>query len=184
MGKQKGASFEREVCVLLSRWLTNGKQEDVFWRSALSGGRATVAYAKGKRLASQVGDISCIHPIGQHFIEHFAPECKFYADLDYKGLLTGKGKLLEFWAEINDQAARYGKMPFLVAKQNRMATNVFLDKGGMAILGLDDRATLLISIPNDMYVIDAGQFFKVCKPYVDVNRRSSPNRQRARLSSV
>lgn len=166
-GKQKGASFEREVCVMLSRWLTNGAQEDVFWRSAMSGGRATVAHKKGgKRLASQVGDISCIHPVGNRFIEAFAPECKFYADLDYQGLLTGKGKLLAFWAEINEQAGRYQKLPFLIARQNRMQANVCLDKAGMRKLGLRDVETLLISVPHDMYLIDAGHFVKVCKPFL------------------
>lgn len=166
-GKQKGASFEREVCVLLSSWLSSGTQEDVFWRSAMSGGRATVAHRKGgKRLASQVGDISCIHPLGNRFIEHFAPECKFYADLDYQGLLTGKGKLLSFWAEINEQAGRYSKHPFMIVRQNRMQANVCLDKAGMRILDLRDRHALLISPRFDMYLIDADKFFEVCKPFL------------------
>lgn len=183
-GKQKGASFEREVCVLLSRWLTNGKQEDVFWRSAMSGGRATVAHAKGKRLASQVGDISCIHPIGQHFINTFAPECKFYADLEYKGLLVGKGKLLAFWAEINEQAKRYEKHPFLIARQNRMPTFVCLDKAGLQRLGLQFARCTLISPVHDMYLIEVEKFVRKCVPYVVPLRRPAFNRQRARLISV
>lgn len=165
-GKQKGASFEREVCVMLSKWLTNGTQEDVFWRSALSGGRATVAFKRGKSLASQVGDISAVHPTGNHFIEYFAPECKFYAKLDYEGLLTGKGKLLTFWTEINEQARRYSKHPFMIARQNRMASNICLDKAGMQKLGLRNQETVLISIPHNIYLINAEHFVKVCKPYV------------------
>src|SRR4051812_2899407 len=130
-GKQKGASFEREVCVLLSKWVTDGKREDVFWRSAMSGGRATVGHRKGKNHSSQVGDISCIHPAGHYFSETFAPECKFYADLNWHGLLIGKGKLLDFWKEINTQAGRYNKLPFLVARQNRMPAFVCLDAAGV-----------------------------------------------------
>jgi len=42
-GKAKGASFERDICRRLSLWVSAGKQEDVFWRSAMSGGRSTVA---------------------------------------------------------------------------------------------------------------------------------------------
>lgn len=164
-GKQKGASFEREVCVMLSSWITKGAQEDVFWRSAMSGGRATVAFKRGKRLASQVGDISAVHPAGNYFIEHFAPECKFYAKLDYEGLLTGKGKLLAFWAEINEQAGRYNKHPFMIVRQNRMASNICLDRNGMHKLGLRNKETLLISVPHNMYLINADHFVGVCKPF-------------------
>jgi len=165
-GKQKGAQFERDVCILLSKWITNGEREDIFWRSAMSGGRATVAYKRhGKQLASQVGDISCIDTIGNHFISTFAPECKFYAKLDYEGLLTGKGKLLGFWEELNKQAGRYRKHPFLVCRQNRMHPHVCLDKSGMRTLGLLDRHVSLISIAHDMYIMEASVFVKVCKPF-------------------
>lgn len=176
-GKQKGASFEREVCVMLSKWISNDVSSAVFWRSAMSGGRATIAYkSSGALHGSQVGDISCISPIGGKFIDNFAVEVKFYANLDYQGLLTGKGKLLAFWVEINKQAARYSKSPFLVARQNRMPANVCLDNEGMSKLGLRDSDTSLISNPHDLYLIDAEHFFKVCKPYVLDRRRSTLQR--------
>jgi hypothetical protein len=132
----------------------------------MSGGRASVAFKKGVRLATQAGDISCIHPIGNHFISRFAPECKFYKDLDYKGLLTGRGKLLEFWAEINEQSGRYGKLPFLVAKQNRMPATVCLNHSGLVHeLGLTYNQTVLISQRHDMYIMLADDFVKQCVPY-------------------
>lgn len=165
-GKQKGASFEREVCVSLSQWITAGEREDVFWRSAMSGGRATVGHKRGKALASQVGDISCVHPAGHHFISAFAPECKHYADLDYKGLLTGKGKLLTFWNEINLQAGRYDKRPMLLARQNRMQTMICLDISGRKLLGLSYKDMLLISVRHNLHLIEAERFFNICKPFV------------------
>ena len=166
-GKQKGASFEREICVKLSSWLSNGTQEDVFWRSAMSGGRATVAHKNhGKRLSSQVGDISCIHPVGNKFISTFAPECKFYANLDFQGLITGKGKLLTFWAEINKQANQHNKYPFMIAKQNRMPVVICLSHIGLNALGLGPQHTVLISRPFDLYIVDADRFFEVTIPYV------------------
>jgi len=164
-GKQKGASWEREVCVMLSRWVTAGKQDDVYWRAAMSGGRATVAFKKGKSLGAQVGDISCIDPVGNRFTNNFAVEAKFYSKLDYEGLLTGKGKLLSFWEEINEQASRYKKHPFMVVRQNRMSAKVILDKAGMSKLGLKYKETLLISIPHDLFVVDADHFVNVCKPF-------------------
>lgn len=165
-GKQKGASFEREVCVLLSKWVSSDAQEDVFWRSAMSGGRATVAFKKGKSLATQVGDISCISPIGQKLVDNFALECKFYRDLDYQGLLTGKGKLLQFWAEIETQALRFNKQPFLIARQNRTPAHICLSKTGMRFLGLRDKDTLLISVRNDLYLFEADRFVKICPPFI------------------
>jgi hypothetical protein len=165
-GKQKGAQFEREVCVRLSKWLSKNTQEDVFWRSAMSGGRATVAAKRGKRLSNQVGDISCIHPIGNKFISTFAIECKYYADLDFKGLITGKGKLLEFWEEIANQAISHKKYPFLVARQNRMPTLVCLSYNGMNHLNIGPSQTILISRPWDLYILKFDRFVQVCVPFV------------------
>ena len=165
-GKQKGSQFEREICVKLSKWVTNGEREDVFWRSAMSGGRATVGHKRGKQHSTQVGDISCIHPSGHRLSEAFAIECKFYADLNYQSLIIGKGKLLQFWAEIRKQAKRYEKEPFLVAKQNRFPTVVCLTLDGMHHIGLGIQHTLLISRPFDLYILDADYFLKTATPFV------------------
>lgn len=166
-GKQKGAVFEREVCVLLSNWLSGGTQDDIFWRSAMSGGRATVAFKKGgKRLANQAGDITCIHPTGNRFISAFAAECKFYASLDFQGLITGKGKLVTFWDEINKQAERYAKYPFLIARQNRVPALICLTHSGCTTLSVDVSKTILISRPLDLYIFELERFFQLCTPFV------------------
>ncbi len=164
--KAKGSQFEREVCVMLSQWVSGGGQDDVFWRSALSGGRSTVAFKKGKSLSNQVGDISCIHPVGQKFIDAFAVECKHVASLDLQGLLTGKGKLLTFWNEITKQAERYGKNPIMFARQNRLPTSVCLTHSGLNTLGLGIQKTQIISRPYDLYILLADRFFTDCIPYV------------------
>jgi hypothetical protein len=165
-GKSKGSAWEREVSVMLSRWVSSNTQDDVFWRSALSGGRATVAHRKGNKLANQVGDISCIHPIGHHFISRFAPECKFYSDLEIQGLLTGRGKLLAFWQEITTQANRYNKLPFLVAKQNRLPATICLTSRGLIQeLSLTEQLTVVISKPHDLYIMLASVFIEHCKPF-------------------
>jgi hypothetical protein len=143
-GKAKGASFERSVCKQLSLWVSHNLQEDVFWRSAMSGGRSTVAHAKGKRLAAQAGDITCIHPCGQRFADQFLMECKTYRDLQYVGLLTGKGHLVKFWIEASTQAKRYGKLPLMIAKQNQQPATVCLSREGMRLLRLNP----LISAPK------------------------------------
>ena len=142
-GKQKGASFERSVCRELSLWMSQGKNEDLYWRSAMSGGRATVAAAKGKFLSAQSGDISAVHILGMPLTNAFLVECKFYRDLNFTGLLTRRGKLAEFWLEARKQAIKYKKLPMLVAKQNNQPVIVCLSKEGQALL----RVKAAIMIP-------------------------------------
>lgn len=133
-GKAKGASFEREVCKRLSLWVSDGTQEDVFWRSAMSGGRSTLAAKAGKRLAAQAGDLSCIHPNGQPFLNRFMVECKFYNDLEIVGFLLGRGTLAGFWKIAKKDAATYSKHPLLIAKQNRLPTIALTDEVGISLL--------------------------------------------------
>jgi hypothetical protein len=135
--KQKGSTFERLVCRELSLWISSGKNEDCFWRSAMSGGRSTVAFAKGKRLATQAGDISAIDPAGAKLTDKYLIECKHYRDLCFAGLLLKRGKLADFWLETRKQAAQYKKHPLLIAKQNNHPIIVCLSKEGQVELALN-----------------------------------------------
>lgn len=49
----KGSSFEREFCKKLSLWVSDGKDPDIFWRTAGSGSMAT-----RKQLQVQIGDVT------------------------------------------------------------------------------------------------------------------------------
>ncbi len=158
-GKQKGAQFERDVCRELSLWVSHGNQEDVYWRSAMSGGRSTVAALKGKRLTAQSGDISCIHSVGEAFASKFLIECKNYADLNFLGLVTGKGRLIEFWTEAKKQAASYGKLPLLIAKQNHVLPIVGLCHYGIEVLHLRKRS-LLIARQHNLNILPLHEFIK------------------------
>jgi hypothetical protein len=61
----KGGQFERDICRKLSLWWTEGKRDDVFWRSASSGAMATSRMrTKGKTTYGQHGDIQAVDPIG------------------------------------------------------------------------------------------------------------------------
>lgn len=133
-GKSKGANFERLICVQLSNWLTDGKQDDCLWRSSMSGGRSTVAHAKGKRMAVQAGDITGIDEIGLALTSRFFIECKFVKDLKFSGLITGKGPLIEFWETACEQAAKYTKHPMMIAKQNQLPVLICLSLPGVEVL--------------------------------------------------
>ncbi len=118
--KQKGAEFEREICKKLSMWVSSGKRDDVFWRSSMSGGRATIGMREGKTRDAQSGDLSAIHKLGNSFADSTYVEMKFYKDLQLHLLITQhSGNLHSFWETTLREAKAYKKNPWLVVKQNR-----------------------------------------------------------------
>lgn len=126
-GKQKGNAFERQVCKDLSLWISNGKRDDLLWRSAISGGRATVRMKKGKNTAHQAGDICSVHPDGHKLTDKFFIECKAYRDLKAAALLfAGEGTIAKFWKICKEQAAQHGKLPMLILRQNQQPVVVVL----------------------------------------------------------
>jgi hypothetical protein len=114
-GKAKGGAFEREIAKRLSLWITNGKSQDVFWRSAMSGGRATVARGKVR----QAGDICAVAEEGNVFSEQWFIECKHVKKLGLDSfLISNRGPLAEFWKKACIEARKYGRDPLLICKQN------------------------------------------------------------------
>lgn len=124
-GKAKGSSFERKVCEKLSLWITQGQKADCLWRSAMSGGRATVARRKGKDVR-QAGDVAAVAPEGHRLTSRYYVECKFYRDLKLNRFILGQGILAEFWRKTCKEAKHYKRAPMLIAKQNNMPTLVLL----------------------------------------------------------
>lgn len=117
-GKAKGSLFEREVCKRLSLWITHGEKEDCLWRSAMSGGRATVAHRKGK-IVRQAGDICAVSPEGHAFTDKWYLECKHVKNLGLdQFLVKGTGPLAKFWAKCKDEAEIHNREPVIIAKQN------------------------------------------------------------------
>lgn len=133
-GKAKGSGFERKVCVALSQWVSKGEREDLFWRSAMSGGRATVRGKKGKKADSQLGDISCVHHSGSEFLEKLIIECKFVKDLNLKGAVFGKGPLAKFWWTLAHLAQKHKRIPVLIAKQNNLPILLVMRPGDAAMV--------------------------------------------------
>mgnify|MGYP001577792191 CR=1 FL=1 len=162
-GKQKGASFERLICKTLSLWVSKGKRDDLFWRSAMSGGRASVQFKKGVVNKTQSGDITAIDPLGAPLLNKFFIECKFYRDLHFPALLMekeGKNGAQHFWRICQEQAAKYKKLPMLIMKQNgTMPTFFGVDTQGFDALG---GTTATAFFPAyDLYLLSAVQFSKV-----------------------
>lgn len=164
IGKIKGGKFEREIAVELSKWISNGEREDLLWRSSMSGGRSTVARKKGKNLQTQAGDLSAIHPLGQPFIDKFYPELKSYEDLNYIGILTGTGHLVNFWKETVVQANHYNRHPMLIAKQNHRPVIVFMQVQGLRSIKLHIQQAVIASPTLGLYGFILGDFINKAKP--------------------
>jgi len=75
-GKTKGTSFERDICKQLSLWWSNGKTDDIFWRTASSGGRATQRSKQKASTFGQYGDVQATDPQGQPLIDLCTIEIK------------------------------------------------------------------------------------------------------------
>ena len=153
-GKQKGAEYERQCAKRLSLWITNGERDDCLWRSALSGGRATLQQRKGKVNKSQTGDLSSIDSCTQAFIDSFLIEIKFYKDLDItSGFVKGKGVLKSFWKKLIADAALARKNPMLIAKQNNLPALMLVHRNGASQLKLGS-----ILIDNSAKVAEFSQW--------------------------
>lgn len=102
MGK-KGPAFERDTCKALSLWWTNNEDDDVFYRTSGSGGRATARRKLGKKTPNEYGDIGFKRVMGKPFVSVFLCELKrgYTADisvLDFIDSLKGrKAPLLQQW---------------------------------------------------------------------------------------
>ena len=75
-GKQIGNAYERQICVILSKWWTDGERDDVFSRSDNSGARATIRKKSGKSTYGHYGDVCVSDPIGSSLIETLTFEIK------------------------------------------------------------------------------------------------------------
>jgi hypothetical protein len=136
--KQKGAEFERSVCKKLSLWCSHFKRVDLFWRSAMSGGRATLENKKRgrKRDASMhAGDISAQHVDGHPLLEMFFIECKRRKDFELGILPYGQGSFLRLWMKVISDAAAVKRMPMLIGKEDGKVEIVAVDAAGALELG-------------------------------------------------
>ena len=152
----KGASFERVTCKALSMWMTMGVRDDLFWRTAMSGGRATVQRKAGILNVAQQGDIGLIDTQGVWFMERFVVECKHVRDLKImEGIVKGTGALVQFWNKLNDDLP-VGRYPLLIARENRVPTILLTNSIGAGMLGLRTRHRLasIHTLQAELYLFD------------------------------
>lgn len=131
-GKNKGNSFERDICTQLSHWWSNGKRDDIFWRAATSGGRATQRSKAGKSTYGQHGDIQAVDPIGFPLTELVTIEIKRgYSKETFADLLDKPAGSPSQWRDFIKQSRRECResgIPhwLMIAKRDRREICVFM----------------------------------------------------------
>src|SRR4029077_18705934 len=146
-GKDKGSAFERLVCKQLSLWVSHGRRSDLFWRSAMSGGRATVAQKKGLHV-HQAGDITSVHQDGHALTAEVYIECKALRKISLDALLSNGGPLLTIWNDTRTKARKLGRVPVLIAKQNRLPTLFITSQAGRTLMLHTLQLMPLVIAPN------------------------------------
>lgn len=109
-GKKKGSRFERVICKWFTAW--TGYE---FNRVPASGG------LRWKNADNITSDVTCTD--SKHSRKfNFSIECKNYQDLNFEHILLEKKtcKILKFWEQARDDAARAKKLPLLIMHYNGM----------------------------------------------------------------
>jgi hypothetical protein len=172
-GKAKGSAFEREVCKKLSLWLSAGRRDDLLWRSAMSGGRATVRFKQGSTARAQAGDISAIHPLGAILTSRYVIEVKSYRTLNiaasvyrYEEQGIPKGRTLAaFWWRCLHDAKKYDCNPLLIAKENRHAPFVCMTEEDLHAFELE-KHTIANFYPANCHLVPFDAFLIFAKQKV------------------
>ena len=135
MKSAKGGEFERQMSKDLSLWWNNGERDDVFWRTAMSGGRATVRGRQGKQTFGACGDIQAVDPVGQPLTRLCTIELKRgYTNTSFGDVLeireTKTQQPWEMFVEQAMEAAQRARTPhwMLICKRDKRQAMLFIPR--------------------------------------------------------
>ena len=129
--KRKGSNFEGEICKILSLWWSNGKRDDLFWKSYGSGNRATIRTKLNKFTEGQYGDICSTSSLSVLLTRFFTFEIKKgYPRLSFNDILDSNSKKNNYWFWFNkiENTINYSKTIswVLIHKKNNREILLFL----------------------------------------------------------
>ena len=153
---KKGGGFERTICKLLSLWWSDEEHDDIFWRTAGSGGRATVRRKQGLRTADSAADMMSSHESGKPLTKSCLFEMKRgYSDkhkivknkksgklgirktkggLDFLTILDKLDKskepeVLEWWRKVESERKSTGhKFSFIIFQRDKKQACIVMNK--------------------------------------------------------
>lgn len=178
----KGPKFEREICGILSLWFTEGRRDDLFWRTAGSGSRATTRSKRKIRTFGSYGDIGAVDPLGLPLLDVFTISLKDgYRDTHASALLDKPNKgvfeLEKWFAEIQAQHEQAGSISWLlIHKRKGRAAVVYIHDRIMTQLNFGVAPTIcLFHVNSDIVkVVRLDDFLARVTPHVikELSKRS------------
>lgn len=151
---QKGSQFERDICRLLSEWVSRGERDDLFWRTSMSGGRATVRSRKGKETHGQYGDITATHPKGRKLTKLVTIELKCgYTKASLMSLIDHEKNSGSVWWEFIKQSSRAAKKAgtkywWLIVKQNYCLPMLYMPTDMCDLISIRVRPRVSVVLKN------------------------------------
>ena len=129
----KGQEFERQICKQFSLWISEGKRDDVFWRTSGSGARSTSRMKKQISTENSAGDIGYIDSIGKPFIDKFLVEIKrgYSSEIELLGSIDGKKEplLLKWFNKAEEERKNAGRdFTLLITKRNHKSSCIWFNK--------------------------------------------------------
>lgn len=130
-GKRKGGNFENKMCRALSLWWSEGERDDLFTRTASSGGRFTQRRKNNKDTANQEGDITATTEEGLPLIKACCLEMKngyknwSIMDILDKPVRNGKSTPQTFELFFQQASEAHSKWPVIIAKKDGRKELIF-----------------------------------------------------------
>lgn len=149
-GSRKGGAFERWFCQDLSLWFSGGESDDWFWRTAGSGGRATVRRKKGKKTRGQDGDVAATHPSGKPLIDllHIELKCGYSGHTPYDMLDKTRNHNEQLWTgwirKAHREAASAGRHWMIVQRRDRRKVMVVMEQRLASFIAMGRWAQIMI----------------------------------------
>ena len=135
-GSRKGSPFEREISKEISFWWSDGERDDLVWRTASSGGRATTRF-ESQNLMTQYGfgDLCPTHgdivPLFDLFLfevkRGYNSKLDLMEEIDLPSNLVKTPQIWEWWTTACRDASRAGRPESMIIgkRDNRLAYCIF-----------------------------------------------------------
>ena len=165
-GSRKGTPFEREICKEVSLWWSWGERDDLVWRTATSGGRATSRFeTKNAMTQYGFGDLAPTHESIYPLFDYFLFEVK-----------RGYNSTLDLMEEV-DLPGHLKKVPQVQEWQTTARRDAIrAGRPETIIIGRRDNRKSYCIISHDLFVavcdLNCGDFgdphVRICTKEIDV----------------
>lgn len=196
----KGGEFERQMAKAFSLWFSNGKRDDIFYRTSASGARATMRMKKLLATANSAGDMCALDPVGVPLTnvvlfefkrgyggsgkkkskkKKYSEEIEVLTILDNPTSQIKQPILLEWFDKAERERAAHGRLfTFIVFQRNRKIPIITMtaETFGYFKYRLNLRYGIIDKDPNpiievkNLVLIRLEDFFEWCIPELFMSR--------------